>query len=642
MRTQGTTVGAGTGGQSGGVAWTEEDLAGSVNDRFAKVVAAIPDRIAVADNSGETLTFRELAGVSANAAASVLSACSPGDKVALLSDLSVESIAGMLGITAAGCGYVPVDWTEPVARAGKKLVDSGASLIVLSPGLETLAAEMAPKLRQIVVNVGEHPPDGSIRFPTLSPAAHFNLIYTSGSTGQPKGVIQNHRNVVFDTHASTSLFPIDLDDRFGLVIPLTFGASVSDVAGALLNGARLDLFDLKSHGVDAMATWMSDRRITVTHLVPTILRRWLSSVDQTGLYPDLRLIKAGGEPVFPSDLGLFSSRFGTGCLLRNGLGTTETYLVAAAFFAPGDDVESSVVPVGEPAPGRSVAVVDADRDVVATGEVGEILVTSLHLSPGYWNNPEATDASFATAADGQRTYRTGDLGRIRPDGQLEHLGRVDDMVKVMGQRVHLTEIENAISELEGVREACVLPKRDQKGDTRLVAYVVVTEGFAGSAAARSRLSSRIPAHMVPARFVVLDSLPTLPFGKVDRGALGAGDGWNDPVDNAYREPRNEVESALASAAAAALGVERVGIDDDLFSLGLDSLSAVQLVARAREVVGGALTAGAVLESPSIASLSEALRDAPNEFSTLDLETLLAEVEEIGESGARGILDAGRR
>ncbi|MEX2134902.1 MAG: non-ribosomal peptide synthetase, partial [Acidimicrobiia bacterium] len=392
----------------------------------------------------------------------------------------------------------------------------------------------------------------------------------------------------------------------------------------------------------AMAAWMSDRRITVTHLVPTILRRWLSNVDRTGMYPDLRLIKAGGEPVFPSDIELFSSRFGSGCLLRNGLGTTETYLVAAAFFAPDDDMESSVVSVGEPAPGRSVAVVGPEGDLVAQGEVGEILVTSSHLSPGYWNNPEATDASFFAAADGLRTYRTGDLGRIRPDGQLEHLGRVDDMVKVMGQQVHLTDVENAISELDGVREACVVPKRDQTGNTRLVAYVVAAGGFEGSAAARSRLSSRIPAHMVPARFVVLDSLPTLPFGKVDRGALGANDDWDDPVENEYREPRNEVEWALASAAAAALGVERVGIDDDLFSLGLDSLLAVQLASRAREVVGDALTAGAVLENPSISSLSEAVRNAPNESFTLDLETLLAEVEETGESGARGILDSGRR
>lgn len=642
MKALSDPVGAGTGGQGHGVAWTEQDLASSVNDRFAKVVAAVPEHIAVADNSGKTLTYEELAGESAKVAASVLSACSPGDKVALLSDLSVESIAGMLGITAAGCGYVPVDWTEPVERAGKKLVDSGASLIILSPGLETLAAEMAPHCRQVVVNVGDYTPVGSIQFPAISPDAHFNLIYTSGSTGRPKGVLQNHRNVVFDASASTSLFPIDLDDRFGLVIPLTFGASVSDVAGALLNGARLDLFDLVSQGVDAMAVWMRERRITVTHLVPTILRRWLSSVDRTGLYPDLRLIKAGGEPVFPSDLELFGSRFGSGCLLRNGLGTTETYLVAAAFFAPGDDVVSSVVPVGEPAPGRTVAVVGPDGNVVATGDVGEILVTSSHLSPGYWNNQEATDASFHAASGGQRTYRTGDLGRIRHDGQLEHLGRVDDMVKVMGQQVHLTDIENAISELDGVREACVVPKRDQKGDTRLVAYVVAAEGFGGSPTARAWLSDRFPPHMVPSRFVVLDSLPTLPFGKIDRGGLGASDGWDDLVANEYRGPRNEIESALASAAAAALGVERVGIDDDLFSLGLDSLSAVQLVARARDVVGEVLTAGSVLENPSISSLSETLRAAPKKSVTVDLEALLAEVEEIGETGARGILDSGRR
>ncbi|MEX2132744.1 MAG: AMP-binding protein, partial [Acidimicrobiia bacterium] len=194
MRAEAIPVSGETGAQSVGVAWTEQDLAGSVNERFAKVVAAIPERIAVADNSGKTLTYAELAAVSASVAGSVLSASSPGDRIALLSDLSVESIAGMLGITAAGCGYVPVDWTEPVTRAGKKLIDSGASLIVLSPGLESLAAEMAPHCRQVVVNVDDRPPDRSIQSPAISPDAHFNLIYTSGSTGQPKGVIQNHRN----------------------------------------------------------------------------------------------------------------------------------------------------------------------------------------------------------------------------------------------------------------------------------------------------------------------------------------------------------------------------------------------------------------------------------------------------------------
>jgi amino acid adenylation domain-containing protein len=629
------------------VVWADRDLSGSVNDRFARVVEAVPHRTAVTDASGKALTYRELAGLAADVAASVLSACAPGDKVGLLSDLGVESIAGLLGITAAGCAYVPVDWTEPAARAGKKLVDSGASVIVVPPGLEALAAEMAPHCHQVIVDADSRPTEDSQptkwpELPAVSPPAHFNLIYTSGSTGKPKGVIQTHRNVVFDTQASNSLFPIGLEDRFGLVIPLTFGASVSDVAGALLHGATLDLFDLKSKGVEAMAVWMGERQITITHLVPTILRRWLSSVEEADRYPDLRLIKAGGEPLFGSDLELFGSRFMPGCLLRNGLGTTETYLVSAAFFRPDDDVEPAVVPVGLPAPGRVVTVVNEDGKIVPAGEVGEILVTSSHLSPGYWNDPGATSASFIAADDGERTYRTGDLGRIRPDGQLEHLGRVDDMVKVMGQRVHLTNVETAISEVEGIVEACVVPKPDQSGNTRLVAYVVVEEGFDGSSAARTWLSGRIPLHMVPARFVVLDSLPTLPFGKLDRGALATKDGWDDTTDTEFREPRNQIESALASAAAVALGLERVGIDDDLFSLGLDSLSAVQMVARAREAVGGRLTAGAVLENPSISSLSEALHDAPTESVSMDLEALLAEVEEIGESGARGILDSGRR
>lgn len=622
-------------------AWTEADLSGSVADRFYAVARAIPDRVAVTDTSSTTLTYHELAGASRVVASDVLAPWGPRGNVALLSDLSVGTIAGMLGIVAAGAAYVPVDSTEPAARVAEKVAASGADVIVLTPGLEGLAGDIAPGCRQVIVDVAASP-TAAADLPVVGPTDPFNIIYTSGSTGRPKGVVQVHRNVLFDTSASNSLFPVGVEDRFGLVIPLTFGASVSDVMGALLNGARLDLFDVKALGVEAMADWMEEREITVTHLVPTVLRRWLSGVEGSGRYPAMRLIKAGGEPLFRSDLELFGSRFDSG-RLRNGLGTTETYLVAAAFYDPGDRVDSSIVPIGEAAPGRKVTVVGEDGGEVAPGEVGEIHVRSAYLSPGYWNDPDATATSYIDHDDGsgERTYRTGDLGRIQGDGGLEYLGRVDDMVKVAGQRVHLTDVETVISALEGVREASVVAALDESGDTRLLAYVVAGEGFAGPTRARSLLSGRIPAHMVPARLVVLESLPTLPFGKVDRRALALRDDRADSPAVEYREPRNEVESALALAAAAALGIDRVGIDDDLFSLGMDSLSAVQIVARARGALGVGLAVDAIFENPTISSLAAALADDTVDVAG-DLESLLAEVEEIGEPGARSIIDTGRR
>lgn len=621
-------------------AWTERDLAGSVGDRFFRVADALPDREAVADMSDRSLTFGELASKASRVAAELLDVAGPGDKVALLSDLSLESIVGLLGIVSAGCAYVPVESTEPAARAGSKIASSGASVVVLAPGAEDLAAEMAPQCRPVVVDVGAVA-DEVPALPTVSPTDHFNLIHTSGSTGQPKGVIQVHRNVLFDTNASNTLFPVGIDDAFGLVIPLTFGASVSDVMGALLNGAKLDMFDVKVGGIEAMAVWMEERGITVTHMVPTVLRRWLSAVEATGRYPRMRMIRAGGEPLFRADLELFGSRFTSGSL-RNGLGTTETYLVAAALYEPGDLVDSSIVPVGRPAPGRRVEIVGKDGLPVPEGEIGEIHVTSAYLSPGYWNDSEETAASFLASSGGsdERTYRTGDLGRLRPDGQLEHLGRLDDMVKVSGQRVHLTSVETVISGLAGIREAAVISKPGADGNPRLVAYVVADEGHPAVGRLRELLLEELPPHMVPGRFVVVEALPTLPFGKVDRRALALRDDGSPEVE--YQAPRNDCEVALAAAVGAALGTGQVGIDRDLFELGLDSLSAVGLIARVRETLGVTLSAEAIFENPTVASLAEVLGDPMEEDDPPDLDSLLAEIEEVGESGAKDILGTRRR
>ena len=624
-------------------AWSEDDLSRSVTDRFARVASALPERTALTDTAGRTMTYSRLAASTMSVARALLGFGQTGSKVGLLSDLSIATIPGMLGIVAAGCAYVPVDSTESPQRAAKKLVAADARSIVVPAGLEALAGEMAPGLPQITVDIDAVDDWDPSALPRVKPDDHFNLIFTSGSTGEPKGVIQTHRNVLFDTRSSNEMFPYDTEDRFGLVIPMTFGASVSDVAGALLNGARLDLFDLKTQGLEEMTRWMDAQGITVTHVVPTVLRRWLMQVEVANAYPAMRLIKAGGEPLFRSDLELFGSRFGPEARLRNGLGTTETYLVAAAVFAPGDTVDSPIVPIGEPAPGRKVTIVDPDGRQVPRGEVGEIHVHSAYLSPGYWNDPAATASSFGeTEGDpARRTYRTGDLGRVRPDGQLEHLGRVDDMVKVAGQAVHLTDVETSLVDVDGVIEASVVAVPNASGDTRLVGDVVTGDQFPGSGRARAILAERFPPHMIPSRIVVLDSLPTLPFGKVDRRALAMRQD-TDFDQTRYRAPESDLEEALAAAAASALGIERVGVDDDLFALGLDSLTAVQLVARVRGIAGVGLAIDAIFETPTIAALAEAVGDVPTDAAPIDLDSLLDEVEQIGEIGASEALRSGQR
>lgn len=628
-------------GASGQVpSWNEEDLARGVIDRFQRVARTLPDHLALVDGDGLRLDYRQLDTAAREIAAEIVALLGTGGgHVGLYSDLRGEAVIGMLAIVAAGKAYVPIDPSEPAPRIRAKIEDAEIRVVVAPSALESRASDLLGNAGRVVVarpaqmqHVGFTP---TLRHPDDD----FNLIYTSGSTGVPKGVIQNHRNVLFDTAASTELFPVGPDDTFGLVVPLTFGASVSDVAGALLNGAVLDVFDVKRRGIEAMAAWMREEAITVTHMVPTVLRRWMNVLTPSDLYPSMRMIKSGGESLLRHDFEAFSAHFGTDSVLRNGLGTTETYLIAAEMLHAGEERSDAILPVGHSAPGRSVAVLGENGAELPAGEVGQIAVTSRYLSPGYWRDPAATERAFSTdpADPTLRTYLTGDLGRLRPDGRLEHLGRVDDMVKVMGQRVELSEIETVLLEQPGVAEAVVVPSLGSGGETRLAAYLV-TDGHApGSNALRSALAAALPRYMIPARFVTVESMPTLPFGKIDRRALvDVGNAAAAP-HRAYTAPRTEREAQVAAVAAALLGLDRVGVEDDLFGLGLDSLSATQLVGRILTATGIEVSVDTVFEAPTVGAIAAGLEDTSSSATAGDLETLLAQVELMSDADAERAL-----
>lgn len=618
-------------------AWSDADFAGSVIGRLERVIAGMPNHLALVDIDGVRLDYRELDAAMRAVAAEIVDRLGRGaGHVALYADLRAEAVIGMLGIVAAGKAYVPIDPAEPPSRTEAKLRSADLRVAVAPPSLAAAAAELFGDERVVVAKATPAGP-GADPVP-VGPDADFNLIYTSGSTGAPKGVVQNHRNVMFDTAASTGLFPVGPADSFGLIVPLTFGASVSDVAGALLNGAVLDVCDVTRHGIDAMAGWMRDHAITVTHLVPTVFRRWMNVLGPDDRYPAMRMIKAGGEPLLRHDLESFSAHFDEGSILRNGLGTTETYLIAAEMLQSGDSWPDAILPVGFPAPGRSVAVLGEDGNEVAHGEVGQIAVTSRYLSPGYWRDPESTARAYRSDPDdpGIRTYLSGDRGRLRPDGRLEHLGRIDDMVKVMGRRVELSEVETVLLEQPGVAEAAVAARPAPSGDNRLFAYLVADGRLPTPGALRTALAATLPRHMIPAGFIEVDSLPTLPFGKVDRRALPDPDAV---PPRPYVAPRTEAEALVAATAAMLLERDTVGVDDDMFGLGLDSLTATQLVARLLAATGVELSVDVVFDGPTVAAVAAALDrdDTAAGAAPESLEVLLAEVEELSDDAAQQML-----
>jgi amino acid adenylation domain-containing protein len=348
------------------------------------------------------------------------------------------------------------------------------------------------------------------------------ILYTSGSTGQPKGVVQNHGNLLHHIRTYTNSLHISQDDRLTLLSSYSFDAAVMDIFGALLNGATVCLFNVREEGLDRLAAWLVRQEITIYHSTPTVYRCLVSSLTGQEQFPRIRMVVLGGEDVCRRDVDLYRRYFSDHCLLVNGLGPTESTLALQHVMNAQSVIVGNRVPVGFPVEDTEVSLLNGAGEEVAVYAIGEIQICSAHLATGYWQQPELTDAAFRPAAgDGKRrTYRTGDLGRRLPDGSIEFVGRKDGQVKIRGHRVELEEIETQILEHDGVKAAVVAVSEESAGERRLLAYVVPGEGHTLSASALHRaLSERLPAYMLPSAFVWLASMPMLPNGKVDRRAL---------------------------------------------------------------------------------------------------------------------------
>jgi amino acid adenylation domain-containing protein len=547
------------------------------------------------------------------------------EPIFVLMDQGIELIAALLGVVKAGKMYVAQETQTPKARLTSILEDTQAPLILTETAHLELAQELAsggPELLA-VDGLGAEWPDHN---PTLGFTSdrYLNIMYTSGSTGGAKGVIQSHRNLTYDNRERPGMgvFP---DDRVALVVPCSFGASAAVVFGTLMRGGALFPFDLKREGVSRLGPWLREERITIYQSVPTVFRHLLNGLEPGERFPDMRLVRLGGEPVLRRDFELFKRHFPQPCKLRLGLGTTETYLVTYMLLDANSIVEDDILPTGYPDAGKEVLILGEQRQPLPPGEVGEIAVRSRYLSPGYWRRPELTAAAFLPEPDGSdaRLYFSGDLGRFRPDGCLEHLGRKDFQVKIRGHRVETAEVEQALLELEGVREAVVVAQEKGPGDNRLVAYLVPrAPGSVTPAEARQHLIDRLPTYMAPSLYMIVNTLPLLPFGKVNRRALPPPN-WAAPTTQTpYVAPRTESEQAIADIWRTAMGVERVGIDDNFFELGGQSLIAAEIVAEIRRRFPTERPLSHFLEAPTVAAQARLLDRPADEDGATPLDQAL--------------------
>ena len=555
-----------------------------VHQIFEEQVERTPDAVAVIFEE-QHLSYAEL-NRQANQLAHHLRGLGvqPDDRVALCLERGLSIIIAILAVLKAGGAYVPLDPAYPADRL-RFVLDGSEPVALLT---QTSLAEhcVQDSARPVLLLdadslAWQYQPDTNIEIPELSPDHLAYVIYTSGSTGSPKGVMVQHQSVVNRVLLMQRSYGLDECDVVLHKASYTFDVSVWEIIAPLCAGSRLVIALPQRQGDPAYLIDVVQRDgITMIDFVPALLQAFLEQANVRNC-SSLRHVFCGGEALPPSLARHFYAK-GLGAMLHNMYGPTEATVDVTAWTCPAEFTEFRSVPIGKPIANTQIYILGAHGEPAPIGVAGELYIGGAGVARGYLNQPELTAERFPkdpfAAEPGARMYKTGDLGRWLPDGNIEFLGRNDFQVKLRGFRIELGEIEARLAQHPAVREAVVLVREE-----RLVAYLVPADAqlVPDVETLRTHLSATLPDYMVPAAYVSLDALPLTPNGKLDRNALPA-PGAHGYSTKSYEEPQGETEVLLARIWADVLNLERVGRHDNFFELGGHSLLAVTLIERMRQ------------------------------------------------------------
>ncbi|MDY6901763.1 MAG: AMP-binding protein [Cyanobacteriota bacterium] len=613
--------------------FSKKEIEQSVANLLEKKVANYPNNLAIKDNK-IAFTYTEL-NQSANRIARAISSKTKTQEqpIVLLFEQGINFITSIFGVLKTGNFYVPIDPTFPQSRNSYILADSQAKIIITNsqylPIAESLALENCEviNIESISKDVSCHNLDLEI-----SPDAKAYLLYTSGSTGKPKGVFQNNRNLLHNAINQINAFHSQEKDRMTLIYSSSVMGSVRATYSTLLSGGCLYPLNIKTAGLNALSTLLAQERITIFHCVATLFRHFADGLNDSDLFPDLRLVALGGEAMNRKDVELYKQKFPDNCLLSTGLGSTEAGTTCLFIFDKQAEITSSLVPPGYPVEGIEVLILDEKGNQVGTGEVGEIAIKSRYLALGYWNQPDLSREKFSSISETscERLLRTGDMGRLLADGCLVHAGRKDFQVKIRGFRVDVSEIEMALMDYGFLKETVVVGHENTRGEIFLVAYIVSRQKPEPTVSElRNFISEKLPDYMIPSRFVFLNSIPLTVNGKIDRKALPVPDVSSIQLEN-FVPPSNPTEEILATIWENILGVEKVGIHDNFFELGGNSLIASQVISRIRQAFSVEITLQSLFEKPTISGLEERIKTLEwlRESQEATMTNVVNEMEEV--------------
>jgi len=618
-----------------------EDIETSIPARFEKIARMYPDRIAFKDKD-RSVSHDELNRISNKIAAALLKKCgNSSEPIALLFEHGVDVILAILAVLKAGKFFIALDASLPESRLSNMLDDCTAKLIVTNELNQTLARGLAHNglpLLNIDMLVSNAPVDR----PKLSvlPGDIAYVLYTSGSTGRPKGVIQNHRNILQLSQSCADRVHLCAADRLTFINSCSSAAGMRNIFGALLNGSGLIAFDLRRQPLIDFGGWVTREEVTICHAMIPVFRSIVEVLSDAITLSTVRLMELAGGSLSVRDLNSFKNYFLPRCVFAHSMGASE--LGTACWNFVGDLSQSNLiqVPIGYGVRDMDILVLDDHAKKVKENEVGEIAVRSSYLLPRYWRDPDLTKAKFIASPNGaEPIYLTGDLGRMAPDGCLEYVGRKDFRTKIQDVTVDPSEVEITLMQLPQVLNAAVVNRKRESGEFYLLACIVA-RGHSKLTIENLRafLRERLPDPMIPSTFMILDSLP-LANGKLDMTALPLSNGERPSLEVSFRPPHDEIEISIAKIWETILEICPIGIDDNFFDLGGDSLAASRVISRVIQSFQLGLPVKALFYAPTVAQMAGIIKQHQSKrVSEAEVEQMLHEIEALAEDEARRRVD----
>ena len=623
------------------VEFPKPEVEQSIPERFEKIVGINPHGIAVKAED-QAVTYAELNAMANRVARKIVQQRgSEAEPIGVLLEKGLEQIVAILGTLKAGKFFALLDPSLPAARNTGMLADLRPGLVITNQdSVSPIGKHQRSQYRFLEIEPYDAATPGTDLELRITPGELAAVLYTSGSTGEPKGVLQSHRNVLHNMMLRTNMFGIGACDKLSVLASGTPNAVMNTFLG-LLNGATLVLFDVQKEGAMRLVDWFLRERIAICWTTAPLFRKFCETLNGDEEFVDLRHVVLASDQAGKSDFDLFKEHFSVNTVLSNALTGSETGLLRTFMMDHETEILGNDLPVGYMVEDKETLLLDEEGKRLDFNEVGEIVVNSEYLSPGYWRRPDLTEAKFKLDPSGssRRLYFTGDLGLMLPDGCLVHKGRKDFRVKIRGYSVEIAEVEKALREHPLIREIVIVARRNESREARLVGYFVASSQEAPRVSElRAFLSKKLPDYMIPSAFVKLDAMPLSSGGKVDRSVLPDPDNRRPDLATPFVAAGTPVEKGLAAIWAEVLSLDGVGMNDNFLDLGGHSLAATQIVSRVLQQFQLEIPVRSFLESPTVAAMAAVIAEyQAKTIGEPQLERILAEVESISEEKAKQFL-----